>query len=64
MTAGHDFSRAQWRKSSRSSGNNGNCVELAVVADAVGVRDSKNAGGPALVLPGAALSALVASVRA
>ncbi|CRK59938.1 protein of unknown function DUF397 [Alloactinosynnema sp. L-07] len=63
MTTGHDFSRAQWRKSSRSSGNGGNCVELAVIAEAAGVRDSKNASGPALVLPSAALSALVASVR-
>ncbi|HVK24906.1 MAG TPA: DUF397 domain-containing protein [Actinokineospora sp.] len=64
MTTGHDFSRAQWRKSSRSSGNGGNCVELAVVADVAGVRDSKNAAGPALVFPGAAVSALVASLRA
>ncbi|WP_019631749.1 DUF397 domain-containing protein [Actinomadura atramentaria] len=33
----------EWRKSSRSKGSvNGNCVELAALATAVGVRDSKN----------------------
>jgi hypothetical protein len=38
-----------WRKSSYS-GDSGtdNCVEVAFVVDAVGVRDSKNTGGPAL----------------
>ncbi|SDQ99443.1 DUF397 domain-containing protein [Thermostaphylospora chromogena] len=35
-----DFSQAIWRKSSRS-GNGGNCVEVAVVGDTIGVRDSK-----------------------
>jgi len=37
------FTNAGWRKSSHSNGNGGNnCVEVAVVASAVGVRDSKN----------------------
>ncbi|HEX5404907.1 MAG TPA: DUF397 domain-containing protein [Pseudonocardiaceae bacterium] len=31
-----------WRKSSYSGGGNGNCVEVAVRTDVVGVRDSKN----------------------
>lgn len=39
---------SDWRRSSRSSGN-GACVEIAVVGGAVAVRDSKRAGGPALV---------------
>lgn len=64
MTAALDFSLATWRKSSRSSGNNGNCVELALVAQVTGVRDSKNAAGPVLAFPGAAVAALVASLRA
>jgi hypothetical protein len=37
-----------WRKSSRSSGG-GNCVEVAFADDGdVGVRDSKDSGGPVL----------------
>ena len=48
-----DLARASWRKSSHS-GNNGGCVEAAGLPGAVGVRDSKDPGGPALVLtPGA-----------
>ncbi|GAA0557672.1 DUF397 domain-containing protein [Actinomadura livida] len=30
-----------WRKSSHSGGNEGNCVEIAILNDHVGVRDSK-----------------------
>jgi hypothetical protein len=42
---------ARWRKSSRSGGNGGECVEVAFLDDGrVAVRDSKDAGhGPALV---------------
>jgi hypothetical protein len=36
----------RWRKSSRSGGNGGECVELAHTLDAV--RDSKNPDGPVL----------------
>lgn len=64
MTAGLDFSRAAWRKASRSSGNGGNCVELAVVTEVTGVRDSKNSGGPVLVFPGSSVAALLVSLRA
>ena len=37
-----------WRKSSRSSGNNGNCVEVGFTIDggAAGVRDTKEAHDP------------------
>ncbi|HEY3607852.1 MAG TPA: DUF397 domain-containing protein [Pseudonocardiaceae bacterium] len=41
--------REVWRKSSYSGGSgNTSCVEVAFVADAVGVRDSKNTQGPTL----------------
>lgn len=46
-----DLSRAVWRKSSRSNGTQGDCVEVAFVPEAVGVRDSKNGNGPVLAFP-------------
>jgi hypothetical protein len=43
-----DFTGATWRKSVKTQ-NNGACVEVARVGDAIGVRDSKNPDGPVLV---------------
>ncbi|MFC6015152.1 DUF397 domain-containing protein [Plantactinospora solaniradicis] len=44
-----DLSGASWRKSTRSGGNGGACVEVADnLSDVVGVRDSKDPGGPVL----------------
>lgn len=44
-----DLTGAQWRKSTRSSGNSGNCVEVADnLPGVVGVRDSKDRQGPVL----------------
>lgn len=43
-----------WRKSSYSGGGDNSCVEVAFAAATVGVRDSKNTGGPALSFPPAA----------
>lgn len=37
-----DPQSAPWRKSSYSTGGNTECVEVAPVADTVGVRDTKN----------------------
>lgn len=46
-----------WVKSSHS-GNNGNCVEVAVLPDGNrALRDSKDPHGPALVFPPAAFHA-------
>jgi hypothetical protein len=44
-----DLSGAQWRKSTRSGSNGGNCVEVAHnLAGVVAVRDSKDPAGPVL----------------
>lgn len=50
-----------WRKSSYSSGSEGNCLETADVAPEVAVRDSKNKQGPALVFPSSTWAAFVAA---
>lgn len=42
-----DFSGATWRKSVKTQ-NSGACVEVARVDGVIGVRDSKNPGGPVL----------------
>ncbi|MFG2088070.1 MULTISPECIES: DUF397 domain-containing protein [unclassified Spirillospora] len=53
-----------WRKSSRSGGVNDNaCVEVARLGGLIGVRDSKDPGGPRLgVVPGE-FGRLLARVR-
>ncbi|MCX0271915.1 DUF397 domain-containing protein [Nocardia zapadnayensis] len=43
-----DLSRETWYKSSYSQAG-GDCVEVAHLVDRVGVRDSKDPTGPALV---------------
>ncbi|MGH3978183.1 MAG: DUF397 domain-containing protein [Pseudonocardiaceae bacterium] len=59
-----DLTGAIWRKSSRSNGQGGNCVE---VADLDGghraVRDSKNPTGPALIFTPTGWAAFTAGVR-
>lgn len=45
-----DLSRADWRKSTFSSSNGGQCVEVAQnLPGVVAVRDSKDPNGPALI---------------
>jgi len=45
-----DVTRAEWRKSSYSSGNGGQCGEVARnLPGVVGVRDSKDRRGPVLI---------------
>ncbi|WP_410676627.1 DUF397 domain-containing protein [Amycolatopsis sp. cmx-4-68] len=50
-----------WRKSSYSNGSN-SCVEVAL-ADAVGVRDTKDRDGGALVVRSSEWRAFVAELR-
>jgi xanthine/CO dehydrogenase XdhC/CoxF family maturation factor len=54
----------QWRKSSRSSSTGGNCVELAAVKEAIGVRDSKNPSQGHLTVGREALSGLIGRIKA
>jgi hypothetical protein len=58
-----NLSRAAWRKSSRSSGNGGACVEVASLDPGIGLRDSKNPDGPKLVVSRNAFAALVADLK-
>ncbi|MEO3763240.1 DUF397 domain-containing protein [Streptomyces sp. B5E4] len=50
----------RWFKSSYSSGEGGECVEVATTSTAVHVRDSKDRGGPQLVFTPAAWAEFVA----
>lgn len=58
-----DLTQAAWFKSSRSGPNCDNCVEVAYVIGAVGVRDSKDKTGPALVFAPGEWNAFVADAR-
>lgn len=52
-----------WRKSRRSNDQEGACVELATLAECVGVRDSKDPNGPKIFLAPAAFRALLTDLR-
>ncbi|MFF5179373.1 DUF397 domain-containing protein [Micromonospora sp. NPDC000316] len=59
-----DLAGAVWRKSTRSGGSGGNCVEVADnVPGVVGVRDSKAPTGPTLAFAPAAWAAFVTGVQ-
>jgi hypothetical protein len=59
-----DLSRTDWRKSSYSSNNGGNCVEVArSLPTIVAVRDSKDPSGPALILSADQWAGFVARIR-
>lgn len=55
--------RVAWRKSSWSNGS-GNCVEIAGLRSGVGIRDSKAATGPVLLLAPEQWTALVDALKA
>ncbi|NKY36454.1 DUF397 domain-containing protein [Nocardia speluncae] len=58
-----DLSRAKWFKSSRSAGGN-DCVEASHLDGGhVGVRDSKNSSGPALVFTPGEWDAFLAGAK-
>ena len=53
----------RWCKASRSSGNGGNCVEVARLSDGVGIRDSKDPEGPKLLVGRGEFAVLVAVLK-
>jgi len=60
-----DLTSAEWRVSSYTDSNGGNCVEVARnLPGVVAIRDSKDREGPALVVESGAFAALLAGIRA
>src|SRR5688572_6282736 len=53
---------AAWRKSRRTQAN-GQCVEVAAVVEAIGIRDSKNPDRFAHLIPRAAFRTLVTRIK-
>ncbi|MFF5265150.1 DUF397 domain-containing protein [Actinomadura viridis] len=54
----------EWRKSSRSAtSDNTACVEVAALADNIGVRDSTDPKGPKLAVPAASFRELVTAIK-
>ncbi|MFI5959246.1 DUF397 domain-containing protein [Cryptosporangium sp. NPDC051539] len=58
-----DLTYAPWHKSKASTGN-GNCVEVALMNTVVAVRDTKDRGGAALVLPAAEWRSFINGAKA
>ena len=59
-----DLSDAEWRKSTHSGGNGGNCLEVATnLAGVVAVRDSKNPCGPTLTCTPAEWNAFLTDIK-
>jgi hypothetical protein len=60
-----DLTGAVWHKSTRSGGNGGDCVEVAVnLPGIVAVRDSKDRAGGTLVFTSAQWAVFLDGVRA
>jgi hypothetical protein len=57
------FASATWRKSTRSNGAGGNCVEVADLAASIGVRDSKAPDAGHLTFDPQAWATFIAQVR-
>ncbi|TYK46010.1 DUF397 domain-containing protein [Actinomadura decatromicini] len=58
-----DISDLVWRKSTRSSGNGGACVEIAHLPQAIATRDSKSPDGPRILLARDEFAALVTTLK-
>jgi hypothetical protein len=58
-----DLTEAQWRKSSHSGAQGGECVEVAGLSNIVAVRDSKNVTGPVLIIARPSFSRFARTLR-
>lgn len=58
-----ELRESRWIKSSRSNGNGGACVEVALASELAGVRDSKDRDGGTLVFDREQWSAFLAGVK-
>lgn len=58
-----DVTGPRWRKSSFSGNNGGACVEVAGLAGAIGVRDSKDPDGPKLIVRRGEFAALLCALK-
>ena len=55
---------ANWRKSTYSGGNGGQCVEVGNAVSEIVVRDTKDRAGTVLAVPAGAWRVLLAEIRA
>lgn len=62
MIASPSSFELRWRRSSRSSAQGNDCVELAPANRVIAVRDSKDPDGPRLIFSRAAVRRLAAEV--
>ena len=53
-----------WRRSTQCTGSDSTCVEVAIEADGVAVRDAKDPEGPRLHFTAAEWTAFLAGARA
>ncbi|GAA4241083.1 hypothetical protein GCM10022254_68510 [Actinomadura meridiana] len=58
-----DLSSRNWRKSTYSDSEGGNCIEVGGVASIVAVRDSTDPDGPVLAFGRAAFADLVTGIQ-
>ena len=58
-----DMSRIEWRTSSYSTGNGGNCVEVGADPLHVAVRDSKDPDGPKLAFTAEAWDTFIEHIK-
>jgi hypothetical protein len=58
-----DEGRTVWRKSSYSGGGSGNCVEVAAIARAVAIRDSKDPDGAVQLVGPEAFRTLLVRIK-
>ena len=61
--ANPDLSGVTWRKSTRSGGGAGNCIEVAKATELAAVRDSKDPEGGVLAFERDAFGAFLSGIK-